>query len=105
MPLEPTLIELTLECSPSSSSLLEARIAEALSVRWDDIDLRKRTVLIRQTGSSETNGWHTYSATELFIALANLPRDREPFAIAYTTARDAWERAYVRAGDRAADLP
>lgn len=27
-------------------------------------------------------------------ALANLPRDRDPFAIAYTTARDAWKRAY-----------
>jgi integrase len=34
---------------------------------------------------------------DLFIALANLPREREPFAIAYTTARDAWDRTVVRA--------
>ena len=73
-----------------------ARIAEALSVRWDDIDLRKRTVLIRQTKLGDERLAHI--PTELFIALVNLPRDREPFAIAYTTARDAWERAYVRAG-------
>jgi integrase len=35
---------------------------------------------------------------DIFIAIANLPRDREPFAIAYTTARDAWDRAVERAG-------
>ena len=35
---------------------------------------------------------------DLFVALANLPRDREPFAIAYTTARDAWERTTKTAG-------
>ena len=31
-------------------------------------------------------------------ALANLPRDKEPFAIAYTTAREAWGRTTKAAG-------
>ena len=73
-----------------------ARISEALAVRWDDIDFRKRTVLIRQTklGSERT----AHLPTDLFVALANLHRDRKPFAIAYTTARDAWDRTVKAAG-------
>lgn len=73
-----------------------ARITEALSVRWIDIDLRKRTVLIRQTKLGEERLAHI--PLELFVALANLPKDREPFAIAYTTARDAWDRTTKAAG-------
>lgn len=73
-----------------------ARITEALSVRWDDIDFAKRTVLIRQ--SKLGNERIAHLPMDLFVAVANLPRDREPFAIAYTTARDAWKRAYERAG-------
>jgi integrase len=73
-----------------------ARITEALSVRWDDIDFRERTVLIRQ--SKLGNERRAHLPAELFVALANLPRDREPFAIAYTTARDAWDRATKAAG-------
>jgi integrase len=73
-----------------------ARITEALSVRWGDVDLRKRTVLIRQKKLGNERTAHL--PTDLFLALANLPRDREPFAIAYTTARDAWERAVKAAG-------
>lgn len=73
-----------------------ARITEALSVRWVDIDLGKRTVLIRQTKLGEERVAHL--PLELFVALASLPRDREPFAIAYTTARDAWSRATKAAG-------
>jgi integrase len=73
-----------------------ARITEALAVRWGDIDFRKRTVLIRQTKLGNERVGHL--PPELFLALANLPRDREPFAIAYTTARDAWARAINRAG-------
>lgn len=73
-----------------------ARISEALSVRWDDIDLRKRTVLIRQSKLGNERKAHIPS--ELFLALANLPRDQEPFDIAYTTARDAWNRTVTAAG-------
>ena len=73
-----------------------ARISEALAVRWIDIDFKKRTVLIRQSKIGSERSAHI--PTELLVALAPLPRDREPFAIAYTTARDAWERATKAAG-------
>jgi integrase len=73
-----------------------ARISEALAVRWQDIDLGKRTVLIRQTKQGTERIGHLPS--ELFVAFANLPRDREPFAIPYTTARDAWDRTTKAAG-------
>jgi integrase len=73
-----------------------ARISECLAIRWDDVDFRKREVLIRQTkiGSERT----AHLPPELLVVLANLPRDRDPFAIAYTTARDAWARTTKAAG-------
>jgi integrase len=73
-----------------------ARVSEALAVRWEDIDLGKRTVLIRQTKLGNERRAHL--PVDLFLALANLPRDRGPFAIAYTTARDAWDRTTKAAG-------
>jgi integrase len=73
-----------------------ARITEALSVRWDDIDFGKRTVLIRQTKLGDERIAHLPAS--VLVALANLPRGREPFAIAYTTARDAWDRTVRNAG-------
>lgn len=73
-----------------------ARITEALSVRWEDIDFGKRTVLIRQSKLGNERVAHL--PVEAFLALANLPRDREPFAIAYTTAREAWARTVGAAG-------
>ena len=73
-----------------------ARISEALSVRWIDIDFARRSVLIRQTKLGNERRAHL--PMDLFVALANLPRDREPFAIAYTTARDAWDRTVKAAG-------
>ncbi|HEX3101865.1 MAG TPA: tyrosine-type recombinase/integrase [Pyrinomonadaceae bacterium] len=73
-----------------------ARVTEALNVRWRDIDFGRRKVLIRQTKLGTERKAHLPS--DLFIALANLPRDREPFAIAYTTARDAWTRTTKQAG-------
>jgi integrase len=73
-----------------------ARISEALAVRWADIDFRKRTVLIRQSKLGNERSAHLPAG--IFVALASLPRDKEPFAIAYTTARDAWERTTRAAG-------
>jgi integrase len=73
-----------------------ARVSEALAVRWDDIDFRERKVLIRQTKLGNERAAHL--PAELLLALANLPRGRDPFAIAYTTARDAWDRATKAAG-------
>jgi len=73
-----------------------ARITEALSVRWEDVDFRKRTVLIRQSKLGNERVAHL--PPDLFVAIASLPRDREPFAVAYTTARDAWARTTKAAG-------
>ena len=73
-----------------------ARIREAFAVRWQDIDFGKRTVLIRQ--SKLGNERQAHLPSDLFVALANLPRDREPFDIPYTTARDAWDRTTKAAG-------
>jgi integrase len=73
-----------------------ARVSEALAVRWEDIVFKERRVLIRQTKLGNERRAHIPG--DLLVALANLPRDRGPFAIAYTTARDAWKRAYERAG-------
>jgi integrase len=71
------------------------RISEALNVEWDDIDFRRRDVLIKQTKLGNERRAHL--PADLFIALANLPRDRKPFDIALTTAREAWERAVAAA--------
>ncbi len=73
-----------------------ARISEARAVRWEDVDLRRRKVLIRQ--SKQGNERNAHLPDDLFLAIANLPRDKEPFAIAYNTARDAWMRAVTAAG-------
>jgi integrase len=73
-----------------------ARISEALDVRWGDIDFGKRKVLIRQSKLGDERWAHI--PTELLVALGNLPRDQEPFGIAYTTARDAWDRISRNAG-------
>jgi integrase len=73
-----------------------ARISEALAVRWGDIDFTRRTVLIRQSKLGSERVAHLPPA--IFIALANLPQDKDPFAIAYTTARDAWDRTTKAAG-------
>jgi integrase len=73
-----------------------ARVSEALAVRWDDIVLKEKWVLIRQTKLGNERRAHI--PAQLLVALANLPRDRDPFAIAYTTARDAWSRAVSAAG-------
>jgi integrase len=74
-----------------------ARIAEALAVRWDDIDLQTRTVLIRQTKIGNERIAHL--PRDLMLALANLPRKAKPFAFAgHSAALGAWERAVEAAG-------
>jgi integrase len=74
-----------------------ARISEALAVRWGGIDFGKRKVLIRQSKIGDERWAHI--PTDLLVALGNLPRSGEgPFSIAYTTARDAWDRTTKAAG-------
>jgi integrase len=74
-----------------------ARISEALAVGWDDIDFGKRTVLIRQTKLGNERRAHL--PVDLFVALANLPRTKRPFAFAgHSSALGAWNRAIAAAG-------
>lgn len=77
--------------------LTGARISEALAVTWKDINLKRRTVLIRQTKIGEERTAHLPGP--LFLALANLPRDKKPFQ--YRHRNDVimvWRRACKRAG-------
>jgi integrase len=73
-----------------------ARISEARNVEWDDIDFGRRKVLIRQSKIGEEREAHL--PPHLFVTLANLSRDTNPFDIAYTTARDVWARTTEAAG-------
>ncbi|MFK4507678.1 site-specific integrase [Bradyrhizobium daqingense] len=74
-----------------------ARISEALAVEWEDVDLKRRVVLIRQTKIGEEREAHL--PVDLFIAMANLPREQKPFPWPYKMAAwRAWERVCVLAG-------
>jgi hypothetical protein len=73
-----------------------ARIAETLALAWKDIDLRNRSVLIRQTKLGNERIVHL--PPRLFLALANLPRDRNPFPRPYTTYIDHWDATIEAAG-------
>src|SRR3990167_1546700 len=80
-----------------------ARIGEAIDLRWGDLDLSGRTVLIRQTkvGSERRN----HLPQRLLIALANLdtPREKSERVFGYTnrhTPDQQWETVVRRA-----DLP
>lgn len=79
-----------------------ARISEAISVRWGDIDLQKGTarIVMGKVGGVERIA-HLQPA--LVAALANIPRDRDPedrpFPYAsYRACSDPWEVAIKRAG-------
>lgn len=73
-----------------------ARISEALSVRWSDVDIKARKVLIRQ--SKLGNEREAHLPINVVLAIANLPRGEMVFDIPYTTARDAWDRTAKAAG-------
>lgn len=80
--------------------LTGARITEALNVTWEDIDLSRRKVLIRQTKVGAERRAHL--PPPLFEALANIPSDREPDERVFRyssrdTAAPVWENAYRRA--------
>lgn len=80
--------------------LTGARISEALGVRWQDVDLSARRVLIRQTKVNAERRPHMPAA--LVAALANIPSNREPSAKVFqyadrTSAAKVWEAAVRRA--------
>lgn len=77
--------------------LTGARISEALAVGWKDIDLQKRTVLIRQTKVGAERRAHL--PAPLFIALANLPCGQTPFKYRNRNLMvRVWRNACKRAG-------
>lgn len=77
--------------------LTGARISEALAIRWEDINMQKRTVLIRQTKVGAERRAHL--PPPLFIALANLSRDDKPFKYRHRGLLvRVWRNACKRAG-------
>jgi integrase len=75
-----------------------ARVSEALAVQWDDVDLKARTVLIRQTKIKVDRKAHLPQA--VIVAMANVPKlkDRGVFLYATpTAAQNGWYAAIGRA--------
>jgi integrase len=80
--------------------LTGARIGEAISLRWSEVDLAGCSATIRQSKTSTTRQAHL--PTELVVALANLTgRDPNARVFGYADrhlAWRAWEKAVERAG-------
>ena len=80
--------------------LTGARISEALSVTWADVDFQSRRVLIRQTKIGDERRAHMPPA--LVAALANIPSNREIDGLVFgyssrSTAKPVWRAACKRA--------
>lgn len=73
-----------------------ARISEALSIEWKDLDFQKRTCLVRQTKIGTERIAHL--PMNVVLMLANLPRDKKPFWCPYTTYIDHWKATIEAAG-------
>lgn len=81
--------------------LTAARIGEALNVTWDDVDLNKGRVLIRETKVGKERLAHM--PAELVVAIANIPsnRNKSETIFRYTTpcsARRVWNDVIDRSG-------
>lgn len=81
--------------------LTGARISEALSVRWRDVDLSAGRALIRQTKVGSERRAHLPAV--LVAAIANIEGERDPDAkvfrySSYHTAKPVWNAAIRRAG-------
>lgn len=77
-----------------------ARISEALDVKWEDVDLAERRVLIRQTKVGAERRPHM--PPELVLAVANIEGEREPKGKVFKyssrhTADPQWEAVIKRA--------
>jgi integrase len=79
--------------------LTGARVSEALAVTWDDIDFKKRKVLIRQTKLGNERRAHLPQS--LVIALSNIPRSNSRRGVFWYETRNhclmVWRRAAQRA--------
>jgi integrase len=79
--------------------LTGARVGEAIDLKWDDVDLVKRTALIRESKQNKERVSHL--PQPLVVALSNLERIEGRGVFCYKRAPDqhnAWERAIERAG-------
>jgi integrase len=79
--------------------LTGARISEALSVRWEDVNFQARRVLIRQTKLSGEER-HAHLPQPLVVAIANIERKGDT-VFRYSsrdTAKPQWRKAIKRAG-------
>jgi len=96
-----------LEASPHLGALClfmfgtGARISEALSITWADVDLSARTVLIHQTKNSLQRLAHL--PQPVVVALGNIPSNRKPGDQVWTYAdrscvSQPWKNAEARAG-------
>jgi integrase len=75
--------------------LTGARVSEALAATWDDIDLREKTALIRQTKLGNERRAHL--PQPLVVALANIPRSNSIRRVFWYSHRAScfkmWNRA------------
>lgn len=79
--------------------LTAARISEALSVRWEDVELMRSRALIRQGKLGGEERW-AHLPAELVVAIANIERKGET-VFRYSsrdTAAPQWDKAIRRAG-------
>lgn len=80
--------------------LTGARISEACTLRWSDLDLSTSSALIRQTKTASERRAHL--PPMLVVAIANIPGDRHPdskvFGMDRHSAWRQWKRAVDRAG-------
>lgn len=82
--------------------LTGARVSEALRVRWADVDLQERKVLIRQTKSNGGMERWAHLPQRLVIAIANISQDRR--AVFRYTAKASADKSW-RAACRRAKIP
>ncbi|ESY21385.1 site-specific integrase [Mesorhizobium sp. LNJC394B00] len=78
-----------------------ARVGEAVSVEWTDVDLNARTVKIRQTKVGAERIAHL--PPQLVAALSNIPSNRNPEDrvfryVSRESVRQVWDAAIKRAG-------
>jgi integrase len=78
-----------------------ARIGEATTLTWADIDFSKQTAIIRQTKVADTCEAHL--PNELLVALANIPSNRKPDDLVFGygdrhSVKHTWDRVIEWAG-------
>jgi len=83
--------------------LTGARVSEALSVTWDDINLRDKTVLIRQTKLGNERRAHLPQS--LVVALANIPRSNSHRPVFWYATRNHCLKVWRRTAQRAKIAP